>query len=581
MNNKSKLSLSIFYLSLLTFIAFAAYILYANQEVFYTAHNHSEFLYGSPFFNTMMLKPFGLFRYVGAWLTQLFCKPAIGTGVLAAIWILIFLSGVKAFRLKGGAVALMLLPVACLLTSVVDLGYWVYVVPEKGYWFSQSVGYLCMLLLLWVARQTPRRWHLLWYIAGFCLYPLLGWFSLLFVACLVLVDKTTWRDYLAAVVLILSALLWQRLLYQGVRMDDVLMAGMPRIRNLTDTSENLETPFWVLATVSLLIPLFARHLEKWFVPALSVVASVAFTSTLMYSDQTYIDEMRMVRYAESDNWKAVIDVATKNQKPTDTMVTLKNIALMHDGNLLERSFKINNNIGYPAYNPDSVHVSMLEIASPLVYYNYGMQNEAIRLNYECAVQCGFSPFYLKMLARSTKATGEETLKNRFTALLHHNLFYSDWEPATVSGKVIELQECYPDEISGVENSLNYMINTVSLWYESDSKVASEQALLYSMMRRDSRRFWASLRKYVKLHEGESFPVHAQEAYIMYMDKSPEEKRMMIPVSEEIYARYKKFWIALEELVKSGVKHSDVPDRLRKEFGDTYWYYNIFAQKVYY
>ena len=79
---------------------------------------------------------------------------------------------------------------------------------------------------------------------------------------------------------------------------------------------------------------------------------------------------------------------------------------------------------------------------------------------------------------------------------------------------------------------------------------------------------------------EEFPVHAQEAYIMYMDKAPEKKRMMIPVEEAIYNRYKQFWEALEPRVKPGITLGKVADDMRKEWGDTYWYYNIFGRQLY-
>ena len=98
MNNKSKLSGAILNVSLLAYIAFAVYILYINQEVFYTAHDRSEFIFGAPFFHTLMSKPFGLMQYVGAWLTQLFVEPAVGSVVLVAIWALIFYVGTKAFK---------------------------------------------------------------------------------------------------------------------------------------------------------------------------------------------------------------------------------------------------------------------------------------------------------------------------------------------------------------------------------------------------------------------------------------------------------------------------------------------------
>ena len=226
MIGKNKVSGAILYASLLTFILFVVYILYFNQEVFYTAHDRSEFIFGTPFFNTLLSKPFGLMRYVGAWLTQLFYYPAFGSAVLVAIWALIFLVGIKAFRLQGSASALMLLPVACLLTSVVDLGYWIYVSTIRGYWFSQSVGYLVMLLLLWAARCTPRQWHLVWYLLGVCLYPVLGWFALLFVLCLVVVEKPTWREFLAIVLLIFTAYIWHTQYYSYLRADAVVMAGL-------------------------------------------------------------------------------------------------------------------------------------------------------------------------------------------------------------------------------------------------------------------------------------------------------------------------------------------------------------------
>ena len=553
MNTKNKISSIVLYVSLLAFISFVVYILYINQEVFYTAHDRSEFIFGAPFFHTLLSKPFGLMQYAGAWLTQLFCRPAFGSAVLAAIWVLIFLVGIKAFRL-------------------------IYVSTIRGYWFSQSVGYLIMLLLLWAARCTPRKWHLVWYLIGVCLYPVLGWFALLFVLCLAVAEKPTWREFFAIVLLIFTAGIWHTQYYSNLRADDVVMAGLPRFITPSDNTPHLTYPFWALGIVSVLIPLYGKNLKYWFVPALSAVAGIIFTCSLMYHDQNYIDEMRMVRYAEDDNWKEVLQIAEGNQKPTSTMLFLRNIALMNEGGLLDRSFKLGNS-SYPLHNPDSVHSSLFDIASPLVYYNYGMTNEAIRLDFENAIQAGFSPFYLKMLARCGVAMGDQELVERYTTLLHHMPFYGDWQPAPVTEKIKELEKAYPDEITGVENSDSYIVNGISLWSDSDSKVASEQALLYAMLRCDSRRYWAALRNYVKLHLDETFPLHAEEAYILYMDKAPEEKRMMLPVEKSVYERYKQFWAALESHAKPGMTIEEVGEMMRAEYGDTYWWYNIFGRKI--
>ena len=220
----------------------------------------------------------------------------------------------------------------------------------------------------------------------------------------------------------------------------------------------------------------------------------------------------------------------------------------------------------------------MDISAPVVYYNYGLINEGIRLNFENAIQAGFSPFYLKMLARSALAKGDKELQERYTTLIHHLPFCGDWQPAPVSKKVKELQNSFSDELTGVERSDSYLVNNISLWSDTDSKLASEQALLYAMMRCDSRRFWETLRNWVKLHMNEEFPVHAQEAYILYMDKAPEEKRMMLPVDQAIYERYKQFWEVMGQKVKPGVKLGTVAEEMREEWGDTYWYYNIFERK---
>ena len=577
MSKPNKVSGVILYVSQLAFILFVVYILYINLDVLYTAHDRSEFVFGSPFFQRLMSKPFGLMQYVGAWLTQLCYRPSVGASVMIIIWALIFSVGSKAFRLKPSASALMFLPVACLLTSVVDTGYWIYISTIRGYWFSQSVGYLVMLLLLWAARQTPRKWHIVWYLIGFCIYPVLGWFALLFVLCLALTEKITWREVLGFVLLLFTASIWHTQFYSYLKYDDVVLAGLPRFITPSDNSPELSIPFWVLAVVSVLIPLCSKYLTKWFVPALCAVAGIAFTVSLMYHDRNYIDEMRMVRYASNDNWKGVRSIAEENRKPTSTMMFLKNIALMNEGGLLDRSFELGND-AVSLNNPDTLHVTLLDIASPLVYYNYGMVNEAIRLNFENAIQAGFSPFYLKMLARCALAVGDKKLVERYTTILHHSPFYGNWQPAPVTEKIKALQKCYPDELTGVENSDSYLVNGISLWYDSDSKVASEQALLYAMLRCDSRRFWPSLRNFVQLHMNETFPVHAMEAYILFMDKAPEEKRMMLPVEQSVYDRYKQFWTTLEEKAKPGMTLDQVGEELREEFGDTYWWYNLFGRK---
>ena len=63
-----------------------------------------------------------------------------------------------------------------------------------------------------------------------------------------------------------------------------------------------------------------------------------------------------------------------------------------------------------------------------------------------------------------------------------------------------------------------------------------------------------------------------------MDRSPEKKRIMLPISQAVYDRYKKFWETLEKLAKPGMNLESLGEAMREEFGDTYWWYNVFGKK---
>ena len=118
------------------------------------------------------------------------------------------------------------------------------------------------------------------------------------------------------VLLVFTAIIWHKLFYTNQRFDDVVFAGLPRFVTASDKTDGLTYPFLLLGAVSVLIPLCAKYLSKWFVPILCAIAGIVYTSSFMYRDKNYIDEMRMVRYAEDDNWKEVLDCRrSKSQNP--------------------------------------------------------------------------------------------------------------------------------------------------------------------------------------------------------------------------------------------------------------------------
>ena len=201
-----------------------------------------------------------------------------------------------------------------------------------------------MLSLLWVARCTPRKWHIIWYVIGVGLYPFLGWFALLFVICLIITEKPTWSEIVGVVLLVFTAIIWRSLLYSNVKMEDVVMAGLPRFVTPSDKSDYLSIPFWSVGAVSILVVMAGKYLANKFVPVASAILGVVFTLSFMYKDDNYTTEMRMVRSAGADKWGEVLDLYTQSPNRTISMVMLKNLALMNEGGILDRSFEMGNDI---------------------------------------------------------------------------------------------------------------------------------------------------------------------------------------------------------------------------------------------
>lgn len=577
-------------------ISYAAYILIGvYPDVLFTAQDRNIFAGDALFFHETIAKPFGFFQYIGGFLTQFFYYPALGASLLIAIWTAIFFLGVKVFRLKGLWRSLMIVPVACLLASTVDLGYWIYCLNISGYWFSQSLGLLTMLLLLWAARCTPRRLRIAWYaVVGFALFPVFGWFSYLFSLCLLFsqFEKSgeskstpTFIDSIGVVLSIVSPLIFHALLFRDIPLDDVFHGGFPFFKTSTNASQTPSIPFYILTIATLItslgavlpsvkkVPAFATHIIVGALSAFAVWGS-------MFHDDNYLYEMQMTQATMNDDWGGVISVAEQTKTPSRTMVMLKNIALMNTGELGKRSFELGND-GIEINNTDSLNVNIMQIASPVIYYNYGKVNYSMRWCIEFGVSYGYSPYYMKMMARCADTTGEKELAERYTERMNRMLFYRDWKPAAASPIVKELQGAFPDVLDSDDNSCErYLITILSRARKDDSPIVSELSLFYSMILREPSRFASALYDYARLSKDDYLPREYEEAYCLFMDKNPDKFPYRVKITDDTKARYASFWDTGNRLAGYGYDEDGLREAMREDLGGTYWWFNAFGRTMY-
>ena len=96
-----------------------------ESDYLYRVQEQNLFLHTSLFFQQRMVVSGGLLTWAGACLTQLFHYPALGIAVLCLLWALLMLLLKQAFRISCRWRWITLLPIACLLLTVTDLGYWI------------------------------------------------------------------------------------------------------------------------------------------------------------------------------------------------------------------------------------------------------------------------------------------------------------------------------------------------------------------------------------------------------------------------------------------------------------------------
>ena len=570
------------------------------QDLLYTIHLRTPFIEGSLFFDDLFNEPFGLMKWVGCWLSQLCYYPLLGAIVLILLWTLSFFLGLKASGLTTRWSALFLLPLSCLLLGVVGIGYWVYIIKEYGLFFSQSVAFLLMLSVLCVVKDyvLPRNHSsFIVLLIAILLYPVVGWFSFLFVLCVLpALIRTNGLKALIILLAILSPTIYKYILFGGTSNEMLWRAGFPLFDDQAVFHIRQSVPYILLAITTLAIFVFSAFGEKHnersestskrgiyvYAVVTLIVSAISFLGVwqFMFKDYNYLAEMRMVKYSLDDNWQKVVEEAQQTSRPSRAMVVLKNIALMNTGELGDRSFQLSND-GRDIKNPDSLNVNSMQIAAPIIYYNYGKIVFATRWATELAVTYGYSPFVLMNLCRSALAKGETKAAERYLTLLHSHLFYVDWQPKPVSPLIKELDSAFADVLdSDGNNAENYLINIFSNSSESGWATVREIALFHSMLTGEPSLFWPCFIAFAQVEPDQVLPLHYQEAYCCFMERFPIEMPFKVKINDSTVQNYVSFRRQYQVLKDAGYDNETIGEALRGKWSGTYWWHTSFGRSRY-
>ena len=565
----------------------AGALLFFEADLLWKLQEQNLFLDTPIFFKEQMAVPGGLLSWVGTWLTQLFFYPWLGTLVLCASWLLLMWLVKKAFALPNEWTPLALVPVCLLLLTIVDMGYWVYLLKLPGHAFVGTLGTIAVVALLWAFRALPQRWGLrLVFIGvtafvGYPLYPLFGIYGIAATLLMGLYiwrfDQPFWQKITGSVLALAGAalvpLLCYHYAYHETNIANIYFAGLP-LYFLQEEYHAYYLPYYGLAlffVVMVLLRLDGVKRFKRIATQAIVLGALAFAVfNYWYKDENFHHELRMQRCIEQNDWQGVVDeAALQKDEPTRAIVMMRNLALSRLGRQADEMYLYPN--GSKRYEAP-FNMRLMLCVGPMIYYHYGMINYSARLSTEMGVEFGWRVENLKLLAKCALLNKEEGRARKFLNLLKHTTFYGSW-----ANSVREKDELntvarmmhYDNFLSGDNGYVEqFLMKRLAESTSKDDALFQEQALLATLWTKDNKQFWYHFRDYLELHPNARIPRYIQEAAYLYGKLEGREMIDQMPIDPMVKQSFENFMGAAQNY---NHMEADIVREGMKGYSDTYYY----------
>ncbi len=397
----------------------------------YELQEQNLFLHTPLFFEQQMVRAGGLLTWTGAFLTQFFYYPLLGGGLLFLLWALLMWLLHKTFGLER-CMTLTIVPIACLLTTITNLGYWVYYLKLPGHAFAATLGTLVAVSLAWLYRNMPQRYGLpqIVLMLTACVgYPLFGFYALWAV---ILMAAISWSDGKRKVITTLLAflfltgvpLLCYHTLFHETNIVNIYWAALPVYVMNQHCYATYYLPYGLLVISSLLLLLFNGKSSTFKMR--TAILTVVFVGIIVcwFKDGNFHREISMVRCMQKQDWTGMLALAKANRnEPTRAICMMKNLALFRLGRKPEETLRYPEGARRPAA-PFSLR--LVHTIGKQLYLQYGVPNYCYRWCMEDGVEYGWTTERLKLMTLCSILNHEKVAAQRFLNLLKKTTFCKSW-----------------------------------------------------------------------------------------------------------------------------------------------------------
>ncbi len=573
-------------------VVIAGALLLYEGDLLWKAQQLNLFLCTPLFLKEQLVVPGGLLSWVGTFFTQFFHWPWAGVSLLCGWWLLLMVLIRRAFRVPRLWSGLMLIPVGLLLLTIVDMGYWLYMLKLQGHFFVSTIGTTAVVALLWAYRCVPAKWYLrtvLVFLTCAVGYPLLGIYGL---AASLLMAVWSWRlrehalvDTIVAVVSVAAVpLLCYRYIYYQTNLANIYYAELP-LFFVTEEHHAYYVPYYLLALFFVALT-FMRPVspKKQRVPIIAQAVLLAAVGYGVYhfwfKDENFHRELAMQHCVDQRDWTGALQEAARQQdEPTRAVVMLKNLALSRLGRQGSDMFLYKN--GSKRYEAPFGMRTML-VVGPLMYYQYGMANYCSRLSTEMGVEFGWRAEYLKLLAKCAILNGEQQHARKYLNILKQTMNFDDWaqqaqglvgDSAAIAADpemgIVKRMMHYDNNLSSDQGFVErFLMNTLANSRYKGDPLFQEQALLATLWTKNIPQFWYRFYDYIRLHPDGPMPGYYQEAAWLYGQMEERPDMDLMPFDDGVKDTFQRFMKAAEPYDNADVE--DARNGLTY-FNQTYYY----------
>ena len=561
------------------------------------------------FFKQQMVVPGGMLTYLGTFFTDFFYHTWLGVVVQCVWWALLLVVSALTFKVPLKWLTVLLIPVALLLLSNMELGYWIYYLKLRGYFYVATIGLTVGVASVWGFRCLPiviRPAYIVF--CAVILYPLMGFYGLFAVG---LMGIMTWRlkqisvkmrilnTILALLAISIVPLICYQQVYYQTSSEMLYFAALP----LFEVSEFCASYYWPFVLLVVFYTLMSATYGLWGdkiirKPVIWLLAQCLLLGVLSYGVYTYWykdynfhKELAMDRAMENNDWKGVVREASNlKDEPTRAIVMMKNLALFRLGRLGDEAFRFRQ--GAKASNTP-IDIRMTQVVGRDIYYYYGQLNFCHRWCLEDGVEYGWRAVYLKYMTRCSLMDEEYDVAAKYINILKHTRYHKAWaeeqeqylnhrekmKASAEYGPLFHLRD-FSDQLGSDNGLVEYFLMHLLVNVETKDPMMQELVLFAALWTKDIATFWPRFNKYALSHVGQSMPRHYQEAAYLYGNLEHNVDISQMPFDPQVVQDYQNFMKLAQSC--AGMTEAQMRPIFYPQFGHTFYYdyFLIRNQKLY-